>query len=156
MANNPLVWVDPLGLRKQGKEFELTIGPGGEVGYVIVGGGVLDVIIKDVQTGQTTIYPVAVFGVGVGLPQVNITSKPIKFSVSDPSVTSADFGGYGYLGGGSFVIGVGITIGGGIKIPNGPFIPGNNIDVNYGGVRIGVSHSVTYFYEGVTIKNRSE
>lgn len=65
-------------------------------------------------------------------------------------MTSADFEGYGYIGGASAIVVGGVTVGGGIKIPQGPFIPGKNLDLNYGGIRIGVSHSITYFYRGPT------
>ncbi|KAF5430748.1 hypothetical protein C5S39_07180 [Candidatus Methanophagaceae archaeon] len=55
---------DPLGL----KEFEIRIWIGGSVGYAIVGGGVYDITIMDVETGETTLYTVKVLGLGVGLP----------------------------------------------------------------------------------------
>ncbi|MFH1776675.1 MAG: RHS repeat-associated core domain-containing protein [Candidatus Omnitrophota bacterium] len=143
--NNPINYIDPLGLCSENKEFELVIGHGGEIGYVIVGGGVLSVTITDVQTGESTMYTVVLLGVGVGLPQVNVTSKPIRFSVNDSTMTSADFEGYGYIGGGSVVVGGGFTVGGGMKIPHGPFIPSKNLDLNYGGLRVSVSHSLTHF-----------
>ena len=73
-----------------------------------------------------------------------------NYSVNEPEVTSADFEGYGYIGGASAIVVGGVTVGGGIKIPQGPFIPGKNLDLNYGGIRIGVSHSITYFYRGPT------
>ena len=143
--NNPVNWIDPLGLCK--KKFKLVIGPGGGVGYAVVGGGVVNVTITDLQTGKSTLYTAPMLGVGVGLPQITFTSKPVIFTVNDPNITSESFEGYGYMGGASIIVGGGITIGGGMKVPQGPFIPGKNIDTNYGGVRIGVSHSIVYFYK---------
>ena len=145
--NSPVNFIDPYGLCQEGKEFELVIETGGAVGYVIVGGGAYDVTIRDLQTGESTIYIVPIAGIGVSLPEINFTSKPVRFTVEDTNMTSADFEGYGYIGGASVIVGGGFTIGGGIKIPQGPFIPGKNLDLNYGGIHISVSHSLAYFYK---------
>jgi len=133
----------PIG-REQG-EFELVFLARGAVGHLIVGGGATDAKVKNTTTGQVAEYTILAIGVGVGLSSFGITSKPIKFTAArrDPH----GFQGYGYIGGASVQIGRGISVGGGLKIPNGPFIPGDTIDLsNYGGVDIGVSHNLTYWY----------
>jgi RHS repeat-associated protein len=144
VANNPVGLIDPWGL----KEFELVIRQGGGVGYYVFGAGVFDVTITDVETGERSMYRMEVFGAGAGLPEINITSNPIRFSISDPCMTSADFEGYGFIGGISAIAGVGFTIGNYIKIPHGPYLP-SDFDLNYGGFRVGVSHSIIHFSEAV-------
>ena len=141
VQNNPINFIDPFGL----KEFEMRIWIGGSVGYAIVGGGVYDVTIRDVGTGQTTLYTVKALGLGVGLPSLRGSSRPIRFEVKDPCETSDSFEGYGYVGGVSAEVVFGVKLGGGIKIPHGPFIPGHMISWERGGFDIGVSHSITYW-----------
>ena len=68
---------------------------------------------------------------------------PIYFYVYDTTKTSDSFEGWGYIGGISFMPGLGYKYGGGIKIPNGPFIPGDKLNFDLGGVDIGVSHNLT-------------
>jgi len=141
VQNNPINFIDPFGL----KEFEMRIWIGGSVGYAIVGGGVYDVTIRDVGTGQTTLYTVKALGLGVGLPSLRGSSRPIRFEVKDPCETSDSFEGYGYVGGVSAEVVFGVKLGGGIKIPHGPFIPGHMISWERGGFDISVSHSITYW-----------
>ena len=141
VQNNPINFIDPFGL----KEFEMRIWIGGSVGYAIVGGGVYDVTIRDVETGETTLYTVKALGLGVGLPSLRGSSRPIRFEVKDPCETSTSFEGYGYLGSVSVEVVFGVKLGGGIKIPHGPFIPGHMISWERGGFDIGVSHSITYW-----------
>ena len=141
VQNNSINMTDPLGL----KEFEMRIWVGGSVGYAIVGGGVYDVTIRDVESGETTLYQMKAIGLGVGLPSIRGSSRPIIFEVDDSCATSERFEGYGYLGGASLEVTAGIKIGGGIKIPHGPFIPGSMIDWEFGGFDIGVSHNITYW-----------
>jgi RHS repeat-associated protein len=141
VRSNPINKLDPLGL----KEFEMRIWIGGSVGYIVFGGGVYDVTIRDVATGEASLYTVKLFGLGVGLPAFRGSSKPIRFNVEDPCVTSASFEGLGYVGGISVEVAVGIKVGGGMKIPNGPFISGDMITWERGGVDIGVSHNITYW-----------
>ena len=138
---NPVNLIDPLGL----KEFEMRTWIGGSVGYAIVGGGVYNVTIRDVETGETTLYTVKALGLGVGLPSLRGSSRPIRFEVEDPCETSAGFEGYGYMGGASAEVVAGVKVGGGIKIPHGPFIPGPKIGWERGGFDIGVSHSITHW-----------
>lgn len=57
----------------------------------------------------------------------------------------SNFEGIGYIGGVSIVLGAGVTMGGGIKFPNDPLIPGDLLDTNYGGIRIGVGHNLCFF-----------
>lgn len=139
--NNPLIYIDLNGL----KGFSFVMGPGGGVGYVIVGGGLLYGEITDNDSGEICMYTVSALGIGVGLPDINVMSEPITFSVGDPCAKCSDFEGNGYIGGASVIIGGGLTIGGGIKIPNGPFISGDLLGWGEGGVHIGVSHSWAYF-----------
>lgn len=141
VQNNPINLIDLFGL----KEFEMRIWIGGSVGYAIVGGGVYDITIRDIETGETTLYTVKALGLGVGLPSLRGSSRPIRFEVKDPCETSASFEGYGYLGGVSAEVFFGVKVGGGIKIPHGPFIPGHMISWERGGFDIGVSHSITYW-----------
>jgi RHS repeat-associated protein len=140
VQNTPISWIDPLGL----KAFEMTIWIGGGVGHFIVGGGLYNVTITDLENGKSTLYTMKVFGVGVGLPSFRGSSRAIKFEADDCR-TSDSFDGFGYIGGLSAEVTVGVKVGGGIKIPNGPFIPGSNIDWDRGGVDIGVSHNITYW-----------
>ncbi|MDD5081664.1 MAG: RHS repeat-associated core domain-containing protein, partial [Candidatus Omnitrophica bacterium] len=152
-SNNPVNFVDPWGLcggkgenNLQGsREFQMDMWLGGSVGHIIFGGGVYNVTILDLQTGEITLYTIKAVGIGVSLPSFRGSSKSIKFSMSDPNITSKSFEGYGYLGGASVEVIGGIKIGGGIKVPNGPFIPGDMIGLDYGGVDIGVSHNITHW-----------
>jgi hypothetical protein len=116
---------------------------GGSVGYLIVGGGVYDVTVMDLKTGETSLYTMWVLGTGVGLPSFRGSSIPIRFEVEDPCATSASFEGYGYIGGISIEMITGLKVGGGLKIPHGPFIPGAMISPEVGGFEIGVSHNIT-------------
>jgi RHS repeat-associated protein len=141
-ANNPIAFLDQQGL----KAFRFIIGPGGGVGHFVFGGGVYHAEITDMSSGTVCMYTVTCFGIGVGLPEINVTSKPVIFSVDDECTTCSDFQGNGYVGGISLVPGGGVTIGGGVQIPNGPFLPGELLEGNYGGIRISVSHSVCYFH----------
>ena len=141
VQNNPTTLIDPFGL----KEFEMVIWIGGSVGYVIVGGGVYDVTIRDLETGETSLYTMKVFGLGVGLPSLRGSSRPIRFEVEDPCATAASFEGYGYVGGISVEPIAGFKVGGGIKIPQGPFIPTPMIAPERGGFDIGVSHNIMHW-----------
>jgi len=144
-SSSPINVVDINGL----KEFKARVGSGGSVGYWVLGGAYYNAQITDMESGETCNYSVRCFGIGAGLPEINFTSKPVKFNVDDECKKCSDFEGNGYIGGASVVVGGGFTIGGGMKIPGGPFIPGDNIDWNYGGVRIGVSHNWCWFeYKG--------
>jgi RHS repeat-associated protein len=143
--DNPINKLDKDGL----KSFKVVISVGGGVGYVVVGGSVMHLEITDTTTGQICMYTVVCIGVGVGLPEINVTSKPTDFTVDDECKECSDFAGNGYIGGISLVFGAGGTYGGGMKIPNGPFIPGKFGDDNYGGFRVGVSHNICRFnYRG--------
>lgn len=117
---------------------------GGGVGYAIIGGGVYNVTIRDLESGQSTLYTMKAIGIGVGLPTFRGSARPVKFN-EDDCKKSDSFDGYGYIGGASAEVGGGVKIGGGIKIPNGPFIPGSMIGWDMGGFDIGVSHSLTYW-----------
>jgi RHS repeat-associated protein len=141
VRNNPTNLVDPFGL----KEFEMVEWIGGSVGHAVFGGGVYDVTIRDLKTGETTLYTMWVFGVGVSFPSLRGSSIPLRFEVEDACATSDSFEGYGYLGGASVEVITGLKMGGGIKIPNGPFIPGAIISPERGGFDIGVSHNITYW-----------
>ena len=127
------------------KEFELSFWVGGSVGYVVIGGGVYNATIMDLSTGESTLYKVKVFGIGVGLPSFRGSAKPIRFKIADNSKRSSDFDGYGYIGGASLEVGGGAKFGGGIKIPGGPFISGDLIAWDQGGFDVGVSHSVAHW-----------
>jgi opacity protein-like surface antigen len=124
----------------------MTIWEGGGVGYVIIGGGVYDITIRDLESGQSTVYTMYAIGIGVGLPTFRGSSRPVIFN-DDCKKKSDSFSGYGYIGGASAEVGGGVKVGGGIKIPNGPFIPGSMIGWDRGGFDIGVSHSLTYWYK---------
>ena len=142
VGGNPVNWVDREGL----KQFEMTIWAGGGVGHFIIGGGIYNVTIRDLSSGQSTLYTMVVLGLGVGYPAFRGSSKPIIFN-DDDCKKSDRFYGFGYIGGISLEAVAGFKAGGGIKIPNGPFIPGSlwpNFDI--GGVDIGVSHNATYWY----------
>lgn len=141
VRNNPTTLIDPLGL----KEFEMVIWIGGSVGYVIIGGGIYNVTIRDLETRETSLYTMKVFGLGIGLPSLRGSSKPIRFEIEDPCATSASFEGYGYIGGISVEPIAGFKIGGGIKIPQGPLIPGPMLAPERGGFEIGVSHSIMHW-----------
>ncbi|MGP9825620.1 hypothetical protein JLK41_23080 [Ectopseudomonas khazarica] len=123
------------------KTFEATLATGGAVGHVIVGGGVFNIYIKDIDSNETALYTVYVLGIGVGLPAFRATSRPITFMM-DGDITCRDFEGYGYIGGASLEAGAGLKLGGGMKIPNGPLIT-SFFGTDYGGVDISVSHNVT-------------
>ncbi|HEX9780027.1 MAG TPA: RHS repeat-associated core domain-containing protein, partial [bacterium] len=140
--NDPINTFDPLGLRRK---FRMESGVHGGVGYIVIGGGVTHVRVRDLENNEVADYLVSNFGFGVGLPSFGITSKPIEFVVEDCQTTVNDFTGYGYSGGGSLIVGGGVTIGGGMQVPGGPFLPGKVIDINYGSVTIGVSHSITFW-----------
>ncbi|MBN2179211.1 MAG: hypothetical protein JW743_07250 [Deltaproteobacteria bacterium] len=140
--NDPVNLIDSLGL----KQFEMRIWIGGSIGYAIFGGGIYTATIRDIETGEVTLYNVKALGLGVGFPSFRVTSsRPISFEVDDPCMTSASFKGYGYWGDISAEVGIGIKVGGGIKIPHGPFISGSMIDWQLGGFDVGVSHSITYW-----------
>ena len=139
--NDPINMIDPFGL----KEFEMTVWIGGSMGYYGVGGGVYNVTIMDVQTGESTLYTVWAVGFGVGLPAFRGSSRPVRFKVDDPCKTSASFEGYGYQGGSSIEVFIGVKAGGGTKIPHGPFIPGPYIGWERGGVDIATSRNITYW-----------
>jgi hypothetical protein len=118
---------------------------GGVVGHIIIGGGLFDATVRDLKTGEVCRYQLRCVGVGVDLPQFNVTSKPVTFDDGMTCSSCRDFVGNGYMGGAYAVIGGGVTIGGGTQIPNGPFIPGHLIDTEYGGFRLGVSHNLCYW-----------
>lgn len=139
--SSPLLFVDSLGLRP----YDFDIGYGGGVGHIIVGGSVYTATIKDVQTGETCSYQIRCIGLGVGLPEAGMTSKPTRFDDGQACSTCKDFTGLGYIGGASGQVGSGVTIGGGVKIPNGPFIANDYLGLDYGAFRIGVSHNACYF-----------
>jgi RHS repeat-associated protein len=139
--SSPVLFADPSGLRP----YDFQIGYGGGVGHIIVGGSVYTATIKDAQTGQTCSYQIRCVGLGVGLPEAGVTSKPARFDDGQPCSTCEDFTGLGYMGGASGQVGGGPTIGGGVKIPNGPFITNDILGLDYGAFRIGVSHNVCYF-----------
>ncbi len=139
--SSPLLFVDPLGLRP----YDFHIGYGGGVGHILVGGSVYTATIKDVQTGEACSYQIRCVGLGVGLPEVGVTSKPARFDDGQACSTCKDFTGFGYIGGASGQVGGGVTIGGGVKIPNGPFIANDFLGLDYGAFRIGVSHNACYF-----------
>ncbi len=139
--SSPLLFVDPSGLRP----YDFQIGYGGGVGHVIIGGNVYTATIKDAQTGETCSYQIRCIGLGVGLPEAGVTSKPARFDDGQPCSTCRDFTGLGYIGGASGQVGGGVTIGGGVKIPNGPFIANDILGLDYGAFRIGVSHNACYF-----------
>lgn len=115
------------------------------MGYLIVGGGVFTGEVEDLNEGEICRYQIRCVGLGVCLPEANITSKPVKYDDGEECSERSDFEGVGYIGGASAVAGGGVTVGGGIKFPNGPLVPGDYFDTNYGGFRVGVSHSVCYF-----------
>jgi hypothetical protein len=126
-------------------EFELIFKVRGGVGHLFVGGGATDLAVKNITTGESAEYTMLAIGLGVGLSSFGITSKPIKFTAASSNLRG--FQGYGYMGGAAAQVGRGVSVGGGLKIPHGPFIPGDTIDFsNYGGVDIGVSHNLTYWY----------
>ncbi|GBD99582.1 hypothetical protein BMS3Abin07_01619 [bacterium BMS3Abin07] len=137
--NNPINRIDPKGL--DDREFLFSQGIGGSVGYLFFGAGVYDAKISEANSGKTCRYTIKCAGVGIGLPQIILKTKPTKFSTSDCKKCS-DFEGNGYMGGAKG----GISIGGGIKIPNGPFIPGELLGWdNTHGINVGVSHNYCYF-----------
>lgn len=138
---NPVNWADPSGLKK----FEMIIWLGGNYGHIIVGGGAYDITIRDLKTGQSTMYTMVAVGIGVGLPSFRGSSRPVNFDADDCK-KSDSFDGFGYIGGVSIEATIGIKVGGGIKIPHGPFIPGDMISWDRGGFDIGVSHNATYWY----------
>lgn len=140
VQNNPVNWIDPFWL----KQFEMTIWTGGTVGHIIVGGGVYTVTVRDLESGQSTLYTMKAIGIGVGLPSFRGSSRPVVFN-EDDCKKSNSFDGYGYLGGVSGEVVGGVKVGGGIKIPNGPFIPGSMISWDLGGFDIGVSHNLTHW-----------
>jgi len=140
VQNNPINYTDPFGL----KRFEMTIWVGGTVGHIIFGGGVYDITIRDLETGQSTVYTMKAVGIGVGLPSFRGSSRPVIFNTDDCK-KSDSFDGYGYIGGASAEVGGGVKIGGGIKIPNGPFIPNSMLGWDKGGFDIGVSHNLTHW-----------
>ena len=141
VGNNAVNYYDPWGL----KDFEMRMWVGGSVGYAIIGGGVYNATITDLETYETTSYTVKTIGLGVGIPSFRGSSRPIKFSVDDPCMTSASFEGYGYMGGMSAEVIGGIKVGGGIKIPQVPLIAGSMIGWERGGFDIGVSHNITHW-----------
>lgn len=139
--NNPLRFTDSFGLRP----YDFTLGFGGGVGHMIVGGGVYTATITDATTDEQCSYQIRCVGLGVGLPEIGVAGSPVRFDDGRNCSSCRDFEGTGYIGGGSVVISKGANIGGGIKIPDGPFIAGDFVSPARGSVNIGVSHNVCYF-----------
>lgn len=101
--------------------------------------------MADATTDEQCRYQTRCAGLGVGLPQFRAGGSPVRFDDGRNCGSCRDFGGAGYIAGGSLVISLGASFGGGIKIPNGPFIAGDYVSPAEGSVNIGVSHNICYF-----------
>ncbi|MDH5670442.1 MAG: hypothetical protein OEY86_20765, partial [Nitrospira sp.] len=137
---NPVLYSDPDGL----KRYILRIGAGGGGGRVLVG-SLYEATIRDRETGDRCQYQIRCFGLGLSYgAESNAGSPPIYFDDGKACSSCGDFEGNGYMSDASIIVGAGYTFGGAIKIPNGPLVKRKK-GADYGGIRIGVSHTICYF-----------
>jgi len=138
--NNPINLKDPSGLIDT--QFKFTLGVGGGVGEA-VNAGIFSATINEITSGKSCNYRVSCLGLGVGLPQFNIKSKPTTFS-TNKCMNCSDFEGYGRMESISLVVGVGFNLLSYLQIPNGPDIR-VDFDWDYGGLNVGITSSKCYF-----------